>query len=451
MTMPHRLSDIYDKFAVACVDRFAKEREHTVKLDAFRTVESLAKGAVLGSPGAGESSVLARMALGEVAPDSTTSSQPSSPGLAPSSSSSSSGRYAGASTIAARGGVVPATEAERKLLELMPILLAALTKHILHSRNAQEQQAAFGLLKTLSGLLPTVLEEHLALFEKPLLKGVRGAEDPLSCYALIILKNLLGCYKRCAVYQGLAAEVFPHLLTICRSSPNFRLVSEALKALAVTVHVVRDLRDGMGEGNEVADEIISKNGSTLFEVLFEKLLKTDLDQDVKESSLEALGHCVHCLGDLFPMQVGQCLGAPFLERLKNELTRAMAIRSLKVICQSPHAIALSDDQLHVVAQNLTSYLQQNQRILRQESLACLGLVLKKYGATLKEETQKLCVFATAPFFSDADLYLTDLAVQVLIHAVAQGKVSVEISEVIAQRCLPGILTCCRSPLLQGRL
>lgn len=48
-------------------------------------------------------------------------------------------------------------------------------------------------------------------------------------------------------------------------------------------------------------------------------------------------------------------------------------------------------------------------------------------------------------------YLTDLAIQVLINSLGSpaGMNSVKISEVVAQRCLPGILNCTRSPLLQG--
>ncbi|CAD7955472.1 unnamed protein product [Amoebophrya sp. A25] len=479
--MPQRLGDVYDRFAPACIGRFAAERDPNVKVDAFHAMEALARAAagtaplghVLGQKGGqGGSAVsgansqsgsglanlgggstgsrqVSREVAGQFAP------RPRSPtetrtgaGLvmgaegASSGSLSASGSNGSVRGRASLGGVAVQTD---KLVALMPTLVGALAKQL----TGKSRVAAFSVLKSLAQLLPTQLEPPL--LETPsaaasFLGGLQDTTHSIVLDTLAILKALVANFSKATIYRQLAPTVVPRLLQICRSSALQKAIAESFKVLSGLMYALR-AQATHGATAEV-ERMLTAQVQPLFAILQEKMTKTDLDQDVKEATLECLGHTLASMADIFDEETQKCL-PPFVERMRNELTRSTAMSAFKTMCASPYTVQIPNEMLHTLCTFLTSYLSQNQRVLRQQSLDCLGHVLRKYP-NLPEKTQLLAVSATSAFFTDTDLYLTDLAVQVLINALKSPVgTSVAISEVIAQRCLPGILHCTRSPLLQG--
>ena len=51
-----------------------------------------------------------------------------------------------------------------------------------------------------------------------------------------------------------------------------------------------------------------------------------------------------------------------------------------------------------------------------------------------------------PFITDTDLYITDLCVQIAVQVLIT---SPRMAAAVIERCVPAVLTVCRSPLLQG--
>lgn len=65
-----------------------------------------------------------------------------------------------------------------------------------------------------------------------------------------------------------------------------------------------------------------------------RLKATDIDQEVKERAISCMGHMVCHLGDHLRTELQGVLSI-FLERLKNEITRLTAVRTITLIAASP--------------------------------------------------------------------------------------------------------------------
>lgn len=65
-----------------------------------------------------------------------------------------------------------------------------------------------------------------------------------------------------------------------------------------------------------------------------RLKATDIDQEVKERAISCMGHMVSHLGDHLGTELQGVLSI-FLDRLKNEITRLTAVRTIALIAASP--------------------------------------------------------------------------------------------------------------------
>ena len=71
----------------------------------------------------------------------------------------------------------------------------------------------------------------------------------------------------------------------------------------------------------------------MFSATLKRLKATDIDQEVKERAISCMGHMVCHLGDHLGVELKGVL-AIFLERLKNEITRLTAVRTVTLIAAS---------------------------------------------------------------------------------------------------------------------
>merc|ERR1740129_152256 len=194
----------------------------------------------------------------------------------------------------------------------------------------------------------------------------------------------------------------------------------------------------------------------VFPKLQRKLQATDIDQEVKESALECFGNLVACVGDLPEFQGPLSLCLPFfVERVKNEVTRSIAIKALKTMCISKVRIealtsALPPDNkvtvLAAVGGHLSSYLSLNSRAFRQQCLDALVHLARKYGAQMSDATHLQVITDIVPFITDTDLYITELCVQVASQVLQNAP---QTAAQVVERCVPAVLNVCRSPNLQG--
>merc|ERR550537_490229 len=165
----------------------------------------------------------------------------------------------------------------------------------------------------------------------------------------------------------------------CCNDTYYKSIAQALRAVGAYVY---SLRPSLTNISEQLQEMLP-----VFDILRGKLMATDIDQEVKESALECFGHLMACVGDLpqFQSAALSCL-PPFVERVKNEVTRSTAIKALKTMCISKVHIAELKSVLAAIGNHLSSYLSQNSRAFRQQCLDALVHLVQKYGSHMPPET-----------------------------------------------------------------
>lgn len=407
--LPDRLDEIYSKFSQPLIARF-NEREESVKLDVFTTFGEMAHAAVTKT----QSSFLAATSM-----DST-----------PSVSSS---------FILEVERVQPPKErpTSQHLIAVIPACISQLNKQM-RSKAAKTRQGALTLLRTLSECIPQHVEPNLPQVKDELLRAMKESNSSMRLDSLVFIRHLAEYFLTATTFQQLAPELCPLFLTCC-SDTYYKSIAQALRAIGAFVYTLRPSPDAVSSELKVMLPV--------YEVLKSKLLATDIDQEVKESALECLGHLVACTGDLPDFQPGiqDCLPS-FVERIKNEVTRTTAIKALRTMCISKVQIAAVGSILPAVGGTLSQYLSQNSRSFRQQCLDALVHLIKKYGGGMPSETIMQILGDMVPFITDTDLYITDLCVQIAVQVLAT---STRMAPQVIERCVPAVLTVCRSPLLQG--
>eukprot|EP00931_Biecheleriopsis_adriatica_P101392 TRINITY_DN76542_c0_g1_i1.p1 TRINITY_DN76542_c0_g1~~TRINITY_DN76542_c0_g1_i1.p1 ORF type:complete len:1272 (-),score=340.55 TRINITY_DN76542_c0_g1_i1:76-3891(-) len=401
--LPDRLDEIYTKFAQPLIARF-NEREESVKLDVFSTFAEMAQAAVIKS-----------QSIGSAAGAPT------------------------ASGILEVEGPLPPKErpTAQHLISVMPNCVLQLNKQ-LRSKAPKTRQGALSLLRTLSECVPQHVEPNLPQVKDELIRAMKETNSSMRLDSLMFLRHMSTYFTQPAIYQQLAPELCPLFLTCCNDS-YYKSIAQALRALGAYVYPLRPAFDG------VSPQL--QQMLPVFTVLKGKLLATDIDQEVKESALECLGHLVACTGDLpeFQAPIQECLPA-FVERIKNEVTRSTAIKSLRTMCISKVRIGTLNSILAAVGNNLSQYLSQNSRAFRQQCLDALVHLVRKYGSSMPNDTLMQILGDIVPFITDTDLYITDLCVQIAVQVLSSAP---QMAPAVVERCVPAALTVCRSPLLQG--
>jgi cullin-associated NEDD8-dissociated protein 1 len=409
--LPDKLHEVYATFGTPLIQRF-QEREESVKLDVFSTFSEMAQAAVIK----GQTSARpVTVQLGGVAPSAIT------PGM----------------LEVERSPPPKERPAAEHLIVVLPNCMQQLNKQ-LRSKSLKTRQGALSLLRTLSECLPQYVEPCLPTVKDELVRIMSETNSSMRLDALICLRHLGENFASPAVFQQLAPVLCPLFLKCC-SDNYYKSIAQALRAIGCLVYT---LRPTPASASDQLVEMIP-----VFEVLRTKLVATDIDQEVKESALECLGHLAACVGDLpaFRAALEKCL-LPFVERIKNEVTRSTAIRALKTMCISKINVAPLVKVLPAIGSHLSSYLSQNSRSFRQQCLDALVHLVKKYGASMPVETHMQIVTDIVPFITDTDLYITDLCGQVADQVL---ETSPQMAPVIVEKVVPAVLRLCRSILLQG--
>lgn len=406
--LPDKLHEIYPKFAVPLIQRF-NEREESVKLDVFNAFAEMAQAAVIkAQPSAGVASP--------------------APGAAPC-----------ASGIREVDRPPPPKErpAAEHLVSVLPACSSQLNKQ-LRSKSSKTRQGALALLRVLSECLPQHLEPNLPVLKDELMRAMRETNASMRLDSLYCIRHLSENFANPQIYQMLAPALCPLFLQCCNDS-YYKSIAQALRASGAFVYTLRP------DVNSTSQQL--QEMGRVFEVLRGKLVATDIDQEVKESALECLGHLVACTGDLpaFQNALQACL-PPFVERIRNEVTRSTAIRALKTMCISKVRIPTLNMVLPAVGGHLSSYLSQNSRAFRQQCLDALANLVRKYGGAMPTQTHMQILTDIAPFITDTDLYITDLCVQVADQILETAP---QMAPAVVERCMTPVLQVCRSTLVQG--
>ena len=263
----------------------------------------------------------------------------------------------------------------------------------------RSKSAAIALLSTLCRAPGGVggEKEILGVFEhvKSLLaEGVGGASlshqatvsKSLKLEALSLVRVMLSCGKHnpAHIKAGLDKLLLGDL---CQAVKEhwYKVIAEALRVLT---EVPRFYVTGLSASenaaaNKAATTVVATN---LYDAIEPLLGASDVDQEIKECSLSAGAALLSALhSSLTEEQMSRMLSL-LLEKLANETTRISAIKTLSVIASASDEGSMTDNAINLspilgeAISIMASFLKQQSRSLKQNSLEALEIVITNHGA-----------------------------------------------------------------------
>lgn len=380
-TRPEMLVELYSTVAPTLVARFS-EREENVKLDVFTSFNALLHQTALLS-GAGTAS---------------------------------------------------------KLEELVPKIVTALSKQLKNKKTKPPTRIGiYGVLRNLIQALPGCLSSYIGDVVAGLQFSFadKNTSSPLKIETLTFLRALLSTHD---------AQVFyPHFSTI--SAPIYKAVADSYykitaEALRACYELVKVLRPDV---NAASKFDYAAHTKPLYNVVKDKFVASDIDQEVKEEAINCIALIISRLGDVLQAETKESLKI-LLDRLRNEITRLTAVKALGEIAASPLKIDLSTILVDALKE-LTTFLRKQHRQLKQQTLNTLAIIVQNYGSNPSAQGEfEALLKELSLLITDTEMHQTYLAVK-LCNAILQQAPNT--SSTVSSVILPQCLSLLSSSLLQG--
>jgi len=183
----------------------------------------------------------------------------------------------------------------------------------------------------------------------------------------------------------------------------------------------------------------------IYDAIFAKYDAQDIDQEVKDSAINCMGLTVAHLGDALPDELLKKALKILADRLRNEITRLTSVHAVISIASSPLNIDLKSI-LEETIKDLSDFLRQNNRQLKQASLKGLAVLVKTYGKEISLELFNTVLNEVANLISDADLHLSHLSLRLVEVVIAANEKTLA---TVQSQIYPKVLDLVQSNLLQG--
>nr|CAB3227534.1 cullin-associated NEDD8-dissociated protein 1 [Phallusia mammillata] len=392
-TRPELLVEFYQTVSLPLIARF-KEREESVKADIFNAFIALVKHTKI-----------------------VTSSS--------------------ASSVAA--GNSDAMEMEDTSLSLLmsqvPNIVKCIHKH-LAEKSIKTRHCCFSLLTQLILTIPGCLSSHLEALMPGIefsLSGNRNNSSNMKIDTLNFIHILLTNHEPETIHP-FVQSLAPHVVA-CVKDPFYKITSDALLVMQDLVKIIC-----VDAVKFDPDPLIQ----TLYHATLHRLKTSDIDQEVKERAITCMGQIMSSAGHRLTAEVPNTLQL-FLDRLRNEITRLTAVKSLDAMAQSGRVSLVSI--LGQAMPVLANFLRKNQRSLKISTLKCLDSIFNNFSSDITSDMMKSVMDEIPQLISDSDLHITQLAMQ-LTSLMIQQPIAVGIKGLLND-ILPNVYFIVRSPLLQG--
>ncbi|KAM6980352.1 cullin-associated NEDD8-dissociated protein 2 [Aplochiton taeniatus] len=329
------------------------------------------------------------------------------------------------------------------LKKQVPAVVKALHKQ-LREKSIKSRQGCFCLLTELANILPGALGEHIPA----LIPGVvysltdRSTSSNMKIDALSFLHVLLLSHSPELFHPHMQLILPP--VAMCVDDSFYKITSEALLVTQQLVRVMCPLDPIPGGPGGPGAFNAKPFVQEVFSGTLRRLKAADIDQEVKERAISCMGHIVCCLGDQLGAELKDVL-AIVLERLKNEITRLTAVRTLTLIAASPLKLDLSailSEALSV----LGSFLRKNQRALKLATLASLTTLVSHHSASIRPAALEPILVELPALVDQGDMHVSKVAITLL---TCMSQASPSSVAKIGSSVLPGVFRLVHSPLLQG--
>uniref|UniRef100_A0A8C4EVN3 TATA-binding protein interacting (TIP20) domain-containing protein n=1 Tax=Dicentrarchus labrax TaxID=13489 RepID=A0A8C4EVN3_DICLA len=320
------------------------------------------------------------------------------------------------------------------LKKQVPVIVKALHRQ-LKEKSIKSRQGCFCLLTELAHTVTGALEQHIPALIPGIVFSLtdKSTSSTMRIDALSFFHVLLLSHPPQAFQPHMQVLLPP--VVACVEDTFYKITSEALLVAQQLVRVMRPEVDMI-----IKCVFVSK----VFSVTLKRLKATDIDQEVKERAISCMGHMVCHLGDHLRAELQGVLTI-FLERLKNEITRLTAVRTIALISASPLKIDLSSI-LPEALSVLGSFLRKNQRVLKLGTLACLTALVTHHAATIKPAALEPVLSELPALVDESDMHVSQVSVTLL---TCMAKACPSSLAKISSSVLPGVFRLVHSPLLQG--
>ncbi|XP_070815240.1 cullin-associated NEDD8-dissociated protein 2 [Chaetodon trifascialis] len=322
------------------------------------------------------------------------------------------------------------------LKKQVPLIVKALHRQ-LKEKSVKSRQGCFCLLTELAHTVPGGLEQHIPALIPGIVFSLtdKSTSSTMRIDALSFFHVLLLSHPPQAFQPHMQVLLPP--VVACIEDSFYKITSEALLVAQQLVKVMRP--QGQTGGFDPKPFI-----REVFSVTLKRLKATDIDQEVKERAISCMGHMVCHLGDHLRAELQGVLTI-FLERLKNEITRLTAVRTVALIAASPLKIDLSSI-LPEALSVLGSFLRKNQRALKLGTLACLTALVTHHAASIKPAALEPVMCELPALVDESDMHVSQVSVTLL---TCMAKACPSSLAKISSSVLPGVFRLVHSPLLQS--
>ncbi|XP_041836296.1 cullin-associated NEDD8-dissociated protein 2 isoform X1 [Melanotaenia boesemani] len=325
------------------------------------------------------------------------------------------------------------------LKKQVPVIVKALHRQ-LKEKSIKSRQGCFCLLTELAHTVPGALEEHIPALIPGIVFSLtdKSTSSTMRIDALSFFHVLLLSHPPQA-FQPHMQVLLPAVLA-CVEDTFYKITSEALLVTQQLVRVMRPQGETATAGRFDPKPFVKE----VFSATMKRLKATDIDQEVKERAISCMGYTVCHLGDHLGAELQGVL-AIFLERLKNEITRLTAVRTITLISASSLKIDLSSI-LPEALSVLGSFLRKNQRALKLGTLACLTALVTHHAPSIKPAALEPVLNELPPLVDESDMHVSQVSITLL---TCMAKVCPSSLAKISSSVLPGVFRLIHSPLLQG--
>mmetsp|Transcript_19663 Transcript_19663/g.36390 ORF Transcript_19663/g.36390 Transcript_19663/m.36390 type:complete len:1244 (+) Transcript_19663:1-3732(+) len=408
------IEDLYVQCAPLLLDRF-KERDDNVKLDIIGCYTDLASGSKSGMSG----SPLAR--------DS---------------------HYVPKGQRTANEGKA-GPELVSLVVQDIPKLIKISCKVLRDKKATKTKSAVLTMLREVTVLVRGGFEEHLTELLPLVLDACHlERESSLVHDALMFLGQVIQVHQPKHIQPHLK-EICPQILA-CVSAEWYKIVAEALKVVSAMIGVIRPKQSFDGREDDVMSDAIAipSNASELvqscFVAVLPRLQTHDIDMEIKENAISCMGTLFSRTGDMLTSELDSVLSL-LQERLSNETTRLSALKCIEEIASSRLNLDLSK-AAPALMKELTPFLRQQSRTLRQHSLVTMNALARSSGVSMDSDIFTETITSTSKLINAADLYVSKVALDLVVSILATKKCDVRLVQDVV---LPEALNMIRTVPLQG--
>ncbi|KAI8366037.1 armadillo-type protein [Radiomyces spectabilis] len=341
------------------------------------------------------------------------------------------------------------------LRTLVPKLSRALAKQ-LRAKSTQTRQTGFRLLREVVYVLHGGLQDQIEQFIPAIETSLSTSSADQHHLALSSnLKIEILAFLRLFLRNHSPKSLHPYLNRLCPaviqtiSDKFYKITSESFLVCIELIKVIRPIVYDSKAGQydiEPMNMDYMPYISAIYDATINVLNTSDADQEVKERSVMCLAALLAQTGDVLEAKQHEAWNM-LLERLRNEVTRIISVRSLAIVCQSPVAAGKELERCVLSAvDDIALLLRKSNRALRITSLECLTILIKRFGEHIPMQSYDILLQELKPLISDVDLHLLPLALTTIkaVITVQPGTI-----QQIKASILPSLFQLIQSPLLQG--